>query len=461
MRAYTTYRLEARRTLARWVGLCVAIGCLALFGGSRAMSGAAEGGTPDRSKTVEEWQPPTGRWHALRTRETRVAKENLTEEQKAEIERLESIGYLGASQPAPETSGVTVYDRDRAAGGLNFYVSGHAPGAVLMDMEGKVLHGWGYEYNRNWPNYPPDEYDEDEDSELARSRNVDFWRRAYLYEDGSLLAVFEGLALIKIDKDSNLLWTYFGGCHHDLDVTDDGRIYVLCREAKVVPSVNRRWPILEDYVAVLDSNGKELSKVSLLTSFKRSHYASLLTRMKRKGDVFHTNTIEVLDGRLAGALPSFEAGNVLISILKLDVIAVVDLDIKKAVWALDGMWHEQHQPTVLPNGNMLVFDNKGNRGVSRVIEFDPVTQEFAWLYERNDPNEFYSATCGSAQRLANGNTLISESDGGRAFEVMPDGRIVWEFINPARGGPDGELIATLFEVVRLDPDFPVDWAVSE
>ena len=62
-----------------------------------------------------------------------------------------------------------------------------------------------------------------------------------------------------------------------------------------------------------------------------------------------------------------------------------------------------------------------------------------------------------AQRLPNGNTLITESDGGRALEVTPDRRIVWEFFNPHRAGEQGEYIATLFELLRLPPDFPVDW----
>jgi hypothetical protein len=63
---------------------------------------------------------------------------------------------------------------------------------------------------------------------------------------------------------------------------------------------------------------------------------------------------------------------------------------------------------------------------------------------------FESRVLGSCQRLANGNTLITESTAGRALEVRPDGKIVWEYFNPARGGDDGDLIAYLMEVVRLD-----------
>ena len=61
------------------------------------------------------------------------------------------------------------------------------------------------------------------------------------------------------------------------------------------------------------------------------------------------------------------------------------------------------------------------------------------------------------ERLPNGNTLITESDRGRAFEVTPEQEIVWEYRNPHRAGPDGRFIATLFEAWRLPTDFPLDW----
>ena len=37
---------------------------------------------------------------------------------------------------------------------------------------------------------------------------------------------------------------------------------------------------------------------------------------------------------------------------------------------------------------------------------------------------------GGAQRLLNGNTLIANSHRGEAFEVTPEGEVVWKFITP-------------------------------
>ena len=42
---------------------------------------------------------------------------------------------------------------------------------------------------------------------------------------------------------------------------------------------------------------------------------------------------------------------------------------------------QQHAPTPLPNGNLLIFDNGTLRGYSRVIELNPLTEEIAWEYD--------------------------------------------------------------------------------
>jgi hypothetical protein len=389
--------------------------------------------------------PPSGRWMPAPG-----GPAELTEEQAREIERLKALGYVSGSRPAGPRSGVTVYDERLAFHGLNFLTSGHAPAAFLVNMEGEVLHEWARGFESVWPgvDLAPEEI------------NDEFWRRVYLLDNGDVLAIHEGLGLVRLDRDSEIVWRYDGPCHHDLDVVD-GSIYVLEREPRIIPRVHPELPVLEEFITILDPTGRVRRKVSLLEALERSSHSALLARAPEKGDIFHTNTLEVLDGRLADRAPAFRAGNALISILRFDAIAVVDMEAEEIVWSLSGLWRQQHQPTVLDNGSMLVFDNEfdnaaGER-VSRVIEIDPITQEVHWIYEGGADRPFYTSTCGSNQRLPNGNTLITESDAGRAFEVTSDGTIVWEFVSPYRAGEEGELIATLFEVVRLEPDFPLDW----
>lgn len=73
-----------------------------------------------------------------------------------------------------------------------------------------------------------------------------------------------------------------------------------------------------------------------------------------------------------------------------------------------------------------------------MLQFNPVTLKITWQYTPleagsllfTDASKFYSSYISSAQRLPNGNTLITESSDGHLIEVTPDHEIVWEFINP-------------------------------
>lgn len=100
--------------------------------------------------------------------------------------------------------------------------------------------------------------------------------------------------------------------------------------------------------------------------------------------------------------------------------------------------------------------HRGNNGKSKIIEVNPLNQKIAWTYKGTQAQEFFSMTAGTTKRLPNGNTLITESNNGRAFEVTPEGKIVWEFFNPYRAGEDNELIAALYDVVRYDQN-QFDW----
>lgn len=63
-------------------------------------------------------------------------------------------------------------------------------------------------------------------------------------------------------------------------------------------------------------------------------------------------------------------------------------------------------------------------------ELDPITKTVEWEYKADPPEEFFSSTRGGSQRLSNGNTLITESNRGRVFEVTPSGEKVWELLQP-------------------------------
>lgn len=397
-------------------------------------------GAPPGQFEAGPGEPSQGKWRKAR-------RMSLAEEEAA---GLRAVPYLQGYKEAEDRP--VVVEHDPAAvferrDGLNLVVSGHAAEATLVDMRGKVLHRWRHPLRRLWPDLADD----------PGAAKLEYWRRVHLFPNGDLLGIYEGLGIVKVNARSQVLWSLRGGFHHDLEVRENGEIWVLDREGKLLPRIHPTEGVLEDFVTVLSPGGKVLRKISLLECFERAgdpEIKGLLARRPASGDIFHTNTLEILDGRFADRHPAFRRGNLLLSVLKLDALAIVDPEQGKVVWARAGSWRKQHQPTFLPDGNLLLFDNVGlGRDLSRVMEIDPLTGRTVWEYGGRGV-DFSSRTMGSCQRLANGNTLITESENGRAVEVTRDGRTVWEFYNPARAGDGGELVAVLFEVVRLPGDFP-------
>jgi hypothetical protein len=175
-------------------------------------------------------------------------------------------------------------------------------------------------------------------------------------------------------------------------------------------------------------------------------------------DWTHSNTIEVLPDTPLGRQDSrLRAGNLLFSCRSLDIIGIIDRDKEKIVWAwglgeLDG----QHQPTMLDDGDILIFDNGTYRGYSRAVEINPATGEIVWEY--TDGENFYSPYRAGVQRLPNGNTMICESDAGRIFEVTSDKEIVWDYHSPFIGQGDGNQGRHIYRATRytdeqVDPLF--------
>jgi hypothetical protein len=367
----------------------------------------------------------------------------------AHIPELAAVPYLSGYEPASASRGVTV----RKAGaypGLLLYLSGHAPAAYLTTLDGRALHTWQHTAPPAWR----DAFQRENDGQEH------FWRQVLLLDDGAILAIFQGIGLVKLDRQSRLLWGYQGATHHQVAVDEDGTLLVLTQKRTLVRDVAE--PLLEDFLTRLDPDGRVVKEISILQCFRNSPFASHLERLQESGDVFHTNSVRILDGRLASRTSAFQKGNVLVSINKLGVVAVVDPRRESVVWALSGLWWRQHDPSLLSDGSLLLFDNGGNlrKDRSRVIEIDPLLQQIRWTYEGEPSRPLFSASNGAVRRLPNGNTLVVESNRGRAIEVTPGGEIVWEFYNPHRAGARNQLVATLFQVERIEASHAA-WAAGK
>ena len=355
--------------------------------------------------------------------------------------------------------GVTVHDYSRAQDGLTLYTSGHDAAAYLIGMDGEVLHEWRRPYSTVW-----------DQSAAVKQPQPDshvYFRKAMLYPNGDLLVVYEGVGdtpygygVVKLDRNSEVLWSYLGHAHHDIDIGPDGRIYVLTHELVDQPLDgfdNLASPRLDDFLVVLSPDGEELQKTPLIDAVAGSEYRHLLHTVSSYAiaDPLHANGVDVITEERAARFPFGAAGDVLLSFRELGAIGVLDLESGQLVFATRGPWIGQHDPDVLPDGHVLLFDNYGNfhrpEQQSRVIEFDPLTMEIVWQYAGTDELPFESAIRASQQRLANGNTLVTESNGGRIFEVTREGEIVWQFVNPVRGGEGDSRIPIICWAQRLEP----------
>ena len=362
------------------------------------------------------------------------------------IDGLARLPYLQGYRAATEGAAVRIHDSTRSQGGLNFYTSGHAPVATLMDMEGRVVRTWTVDPSKAFPGLLLKGDDRDRDR---------FLRIAHLLPDGGVLALIDQIGLVRLDADARLLWATPARLHHDFVLDPHGGVWALLREKRSAPDLYPRGPVWEDFVAEFAIDGRILRKVSILDAFRHSSYAPLLARVPREADIFHTNSLQVLDGSLAGRSPIFRKGNILLSIHHLDALAILDPEQGRIVWALSGQWRAQHSARLLGIGHLLLFDNLGSmHAASRALEVDPFTQEILWRYGGAEHEDLLSETNGFVQRLDNGNTLIGESNFGRALEVTPDRRVVWEFVNPSRAGEKNELVATLYNLERVPRDLP-------
>ena len=94
------------------------------------------------------------------------------------------------------------------------------------------------------------------------------------------------------------------------------------------------------------------------------------------------------------------------------------------------------------------------RHFSRVLEIDPLTLEKVWEYsfEGSERFRFFSSYVSSAQRLPNGNTMITEGADGRIFETTREGDIVWEFVSPYYGKKN-DTRNMIYRAYRV----PYDW----
>jgi hypothetical protein len=322
--------------------------------------------------------------------------------------------------------GLIAHDPERAFQGYTLFTPQFRGGPpLLIDMEGNVVHEWRTPLPAGW---------------------------GYLLPNGNLLAICRAPgskghfrtwplvragAVMEIDWEGNVLWEVrHPDHHHDARLIRNGNVLMLCTEevppdiaVKVrggLPGTEHEGVMHSDKVVEITKQGEVVWEWHAWQHLDPE--VDCITPQDWREEWTHANTAdELLDG------------DILVNFRNISTMVIVERRTGKIRWRLGPeVLAQQHYPNLLPNGNILVFDNGTHRAnhpapFSRVLEIDPATKQIVWSYQDRSLFNFFSPYESSAQRLLNGNTLICEGVFGRLFEVTPEREVVWEYINPFFG----------------------------
>lgn len=332
--------------------------------------------------------------------------------------------------------------------GLTLFSPMRGDGSVyLIDALGKPRHTW------HMP-YPPGLY-----GYLTERRTL-FYNGKIPNSSFLGKTPFMGGVVLEADWNGRILWELRNpNHHHDGRLLKNGNVMLLCARELAPPIAGRirggrpgsevNGQIWADYLLETTKGGKPVWEWQTWEHLDPAEYPITVPEDDRS---------EWTHGNAVWELPD---GNLLVSFRNISSVVKIDRQSGSVVWKI-GPPHVsgQHAPELLPNGNILIFDNGPHRldqmfPFSRVIEINPATRQVVWKYQESQPQNFYSDRISNAQRLPNGNTLINEGMFGRFFEVTTAGEVVWEYVNPYFGpasSPPGMQSNSVFRVYRYTED---------
>ncbi len=373
----------------------------------------------------------------------------LSQEQQEQIDRLRSLPYAGNAPTADsDADGVAVLDEKRSSPGYDLYSVHQRCRAELIDAKGKVLRAWQLQPSSSWSNVellPNGDL-------LVVGWDANEQADAGIADDKRYVARF--------DWSGKLLWKRMMPAHHDVEQTTDGRLLTLTFKRRLIPEFDKSIPVRDDQITILDPKGNPERSLSLFDTLSRAPDVFPIYRVNPNRaagppwiDLFHCNSVEWMRRPdLAKKSPLYALSNVLVCFRHQDRIAIVDMEKQRVVWAWGwGIVSAPHDAQVLDDGHILLFDNGIARGWSRALEMDPLTGKVVWEYKAPNPRDLFSVSRGAAQRLPNGNTLITNSDRGSILEVTPSGDVVWRYNYPERNERGRR--ETLVRTKRYPPEF--------
>jgi hypothetical protein len=296
--------------------------------------------------------------------------------------------------------------------------------AWLFDAQGKELHYWPLDYRL---------------AGLADKWADDDGPHGFaVMPDGSVIVNFDAAhVLARYDACGQPVWKRQGVFHHQMSRAEDGALWswrsddftayghyqYLVKFDAGTGEPMRQIGLVEDVLK--DPQARVVFGVSPEFKFRKLESAPPKPYLY---DIWHPNDVEELSAALAPRFPMFQAGDLLISIRQINLVAVLDGRNYRVKWSSHGPWFGQHDPDFTEDGLISVYDNNRGRGRSAIVRIDPATRQVSRLPAGRNA-DWYSEYMGQHQYLPNGNVFIVAPGEGRAFERSGDGELVMEFNN--------------------------------
>jgi hypothetical protein len=220
-------------------------------------------------------------------------------------------------------------------------------------------------------------------------------REVNLLANGDLLVVYErphhtpyGRGLARFDSDGRVIWGLVEHLHHDVAVAPSGRLYALAHEIFAEPRERLaavEAPFFDEFLVVISPDDTILDRISIYEAFDRSPFRDHAAGGSRQ-PVWRLPAPECGRNRDAGGRGACgrvegRPGSCLAA--RNGCTCANRRRPPRGGLAPAGQGHRQHDPDLLPNGRIVVFDNQGvfaSDGLSRVVEVDPQSGALVWQF---------------------------------------------------------------------------------
>ena len=265
-------------------------------------------------------------------------------------------------------------------------------------------------------------------------------------EDGGLI-FHDGAPLVKIDKNSQLVWQnqedFF---HHSIEQDHEGNFWV---PSTVYPyQIDKKYVGLErgnyvdDAITKVSADGKILFQKSVSNIFIENNLEYLLfANVKEKFiyDPLHLNDIQpvLTDG------PHWKRGDVFFSIRYKSMIILYRPSTNKIIWKGVGHTAGQHDVNILDDHRISIFNNNAIKffrndivdGKNEVVIYDFKTDSYSkYLHESIEQYDVRTMYEGISQILDTGDLFIEEQNFGRLLYFNKDTSVQWQYVNRADNG---------------------------